>query len=343
MSGNLSGCPVCPLCAADEASTVLGSMPLDLLLTAFLLCLSGLFSGLTLGLMSLDVDDLKIIIDGGKDAVQSEEVGHALKVLTVREKGNLLLCTLLLGNTLVNALIAILSASFTSGIIGAFAATGFIVIFGEIMPQSFCSRYGLLIGAKTVWLVKIFIVLLYPVAWPISAVLDWVLGEEMRLTYTKQELVKLVELHEQNMESEITQADSSLLKGALKFSSIRVKDIMTERVMRGPGGYTQGIFMLDINGKLDFDTILEMYKRGHTRVPICDGDPMNPQNDIVGLILTKDLMLVDPDDTIETRTLLHYCGRQVQRPSPSYVAAVRTTCRSHRPSLPAPACVSLTR
>ena len=318
-------------------------MPLDLLLTAFLLCLSGLFSGLTLGLMSLDVDDLKIIIDGGKDAVQSEEVGHALKVLTVREKGNLLLCTLLLGNTLVNALIAILSASFTSGIIGAFAATGFIVIFGEIMPQSFCSRYGLLIGAKTVWLVKIFIVLLYPVAWPISAVLDWVLGEEMRLTYTKQELVKLVELHEQNMESEITQADSSLLKGALKFSSIRVKDIMTERVMRGPGGYTQGIFMLDINGKLDFDTILEMYKRGHTRVPICDGDPMNPQNDIVGLILTKDLMLVDPDDTIETRTLLHYCGRQVQRPSPSYVAAVRTTCRSHRPSLPAPACVSLTR
>ena len=37
------------------------------------------------------------------------------QIKPVREDGNFLLCTLLLGNTLVNALIAILSASFTSG------------------------------------------------------------------------------------------------------------------------------------------------------------------------------------------------------------------------------------
>ena len=70
--------------------------------------------------------------------------------------------------------------------------------------------------------------------------------------------------------------------------------------------------MLDINGRLDFDTILEMYKRGHTRIPVCDGDPQNPQVPIVGLVLTKDLMLVDPDDQLETRTFLHYCGRPIR-------------------------------
>ena len=41
------------------------------------------------------------------------------------------------------------------------------------------SRYGLYIGAKTVNIVKAFICLLYPVAFPISVVLDWVLGQEM--------------------------------------------------------------------------------------------------------------------------------------------------------------------
>ena len=305
MATNLTACPCC---VCEEASSSLtGQQSTDLILSLCLLTLSGLFSGLTLGLMSLDVDGLEIIIGGG-----GEEVEYAQKVLPIRKKGNLLLCTLLLGNTLVNALIAILSASFTSGIVGALLSTGFIVIFGEIMPQSVCSRYGLMIGAKTAGIVKLFMLILSPIAYPISAVLDWVLGEEMGVVYTKRELEKLVELHMVNVESEITSTDTTLLKGALKFSSVKVKDIMTERVLKGPGGYTQGIFMLDVNGRLDFDTILEMYKRGHTRVPICDGDPQNPQTSIVGLVLTKDLMLVDPDDQLETRTLLHYCGRPLR-------------------------------
>ena len=51
-------------------------------------------------------------------------------------------CTLLLGNTLVNAQLAILTASITSGVLGGIISTVFILIFGEIIPQSFCSRYG---------------------------------------------------------------------------------------------------------------------------------------------------------------------------------------------------------
>ena len=105
MATNLTACPCC---VCEEASSSLtGQQSTDLILSLCLLTLSGLFSGLTLGLMSLDVDGLEIIIGGG-----GEEVEYAQKVLPIRKKGNLLLCTLLLGNTLVNALIAILSARF---------------------------------------------------------------------------------------------------------------------------------------------------------------------------------------------------------------------------------------
>ena len=65
----------------------------------------------------------------------------------------LLLCSLLLGNTAVNALVAILLADVASGVVGLIATTGLLVIFGEIVPQSLCSRYALSIGAKSIPLV----------------------------------------------------------------------------------------------------------------------------------------------------------------------------------------------
>ena len=56
-------------------------------------------AGLTLGLLSLDMNGLKILEEGGDEA----EREHARLIIPIRKKGNLLLCTLLLGNTIVNA------------------------------------------------------------------------------------------------------------------------------------------------------------------------------------------------------------------------------------------------
>jgi len=70
------------------------------------------------------------------------------------------------------ALIAISMADLTAGVLGAIISTMLIVVLGEIVPQAACSRHGLLIGASTLWLVKIFLVVMFPIAWPISLVLD---------------------------------------------------------------------------------------------------------------------------------------------------------------------------
>ena len=85
----------------------------------------------------------------------ADAIIHAL-LHAVRERGNLLLTTLLLGNTIVNASISILISGATSGLAGLFISTGLIVIFGEIVPQSVCTRHGLRIGAIMVPIVQAF-------------------------------------------------------------------------------------------------------------------------------------------------------------------------------------------
>lgn len=40
----------------------------------------------------------------------------------------------------------------------------------QIIPQAVCSRYGLSVGARTSILVRIIVIVLFPIAYPISKV-----------------------------------------------------------------------------------------------------------------------------------------------------------------------------
>jgi metal transporter CNNM len=153
-----------------------------------------------------------VIIGGSSDA---NEVRWAKRILPLRRTGNLLLCTLLLGNTLVNALIAILLAGMTSGTVGAVATTLLIVLFGEIGPQAACSRYALQIGAAATPLVWAFVVLMFPFAYPVSKCLDYLLGGEVAAAYQRSELVSLIKLNVEDAahaeQSGLTANDGKLL------------------------------------------------------------------------------------------------------------------------------------
>ena len=234
----------------------------SLVLASCLIMLSALFSGLTLGLMSLDPVGLEIIAEGG--APQDRE--YAKAIIPVRKNGNLLLCTLLLGNTAVNSMISILLSSVTNGAIGLVTSTLGIVVFGEITPQALCSRHGLYIGAKTIWIMKMFIALLFVVAYPISLILDRILGVDIGTFHTSDELKHLVRVHVENpegaTESGLNHQDATMLTGVLEYKSLTVSDVMTT---------LDKVYMIDISTKLSFPVLMEIYKSGFTRIPVYEG------------------------------------------------------------------------
>jgi len=252
---------------------------LMIVLVTLLLCLSGLFSGLNLGLMALDQTELQIVIKTGTESEQSD----AKSIMPVRALGNFLLCSLLLGNVLVNNTLTIMLDALTGGggLIAVVGSTFGIVIFGEIIPQAVCSRHGLAVGAKTLGITKFFMLITSPLSFPISKLLDLVLGKELGTVYNRARLIELLRVTQDDID--LNKDEVNILTGALVLQEKNVGDIMT------PIG---DCYMLSIDSVLDFKTISQIKDRGYSRIPVFDDDESN----VIHILLAKDLLFIDPDD-----------------------------------------------
>ena len=141
-----------------------------------------LTEGLTIGLISLDPTQLRILKKSGDE----NQRRYAHIVEPIRRQGHLLLCTLLIANMLANeALPIVLDNLVSKGWQAVIISTALIVLFGEIIPQAFCSLFGLAVGANTAWLIKIVMFVLFPIAWPISKLLFLCLGEHEGTRYKR--------------------------------------------------------------------------------------------------------------------------------------------------------------
>lgn len=242
---------------------------MEYVISLVLISLSALFSGLTLGLMGLDVHELKRKAKlGNKDAE---------KVLPLRENGNLLLSTLLLGNVAVNAALSIFLGSIATGVIAGILATVLIFLFGEIIPQAVISRHALSFGARSAFIVTIVLYLFYPLTKPIAWGLDKLLGEELPTVYSKKELMHVIEEHEDSHHSKIDEDEERILKGALTFSDKSAKQVMTPAPV---------MVMVEQSEVLNPKLLKKLRNSGHSRFPVFEED----EDQIVGILYLRNLV-----------------------------------------------------
>ncbi|XP_053573793.1 metal transporter CNNM4 isoform X2 [Bombina bombina] len=260
---------------------------------AVLLVLSGIFSGLNLGLMALDPMELRVVQRCGSD----REREYAKKIEPVRRKGNYLLCSLLLGNVLVNTTLTSLMDGLTGSGLGAVAASTMgIVVLGEIVPQALCSRHGLAVGANTLWLTRIFMVLTFPLSYPVSRLLDCALGQEIGTVYNREKLLEMLKITEPY--SGLVREEMNIIQGALELRTKTVEDVMTR---------VADCFMLPNDTILDFNTMSSIMESGYTRIPVYE----NERSNIVDILYVKDLAFVDPDDCTPLSTITRFYSHPV--------------------------------
>lgn len=122
------------------------------LISLLLVLFSGLMSGLTVGLMGLDSNDLQL-----KEAFGSQrEQQQAKALIPIITEHHYLLVTLLVSNALAMEALPIFLDAMFGGILAVILSTFFIFVFGEVVPMSILTGPNqLALCAKAVPIVKV--------------------------------------------------------------------------------------------------------------------------------------------------------------------------------------------
>ena len=246
---------------------------------AIIVALLGLFlsafnSGSEIAYFSLRAED----IDAIEDNHRRERVQQ---LLAMPEK---LLATILVGNNLVNIMIAIVlnyamnqifdfNSTVVDFIVQTVILTFLILLFGEVIPKlyatNFNSKFAAMASAPLKAAVKIFSPLTAMLVRGTSIVNKVVPSQTEELSV--DDLTRALEVSEVNNPD-----DKELLEGILSFGDKTVSDIMKPRVD-----------VVDIDQDNDFDEVVRMViDTGYSRMPVYEETPDN----IKGILYAKDLL-----------------------------------------------------
>lgn len=242
---------------------------LILALVLFLLGCSALFSGLTIGILSLNHYELKRKAQKGNFDAKIVYPIHAL--------GHQLTVTLLIGNILVNTALAVLLYSVFNAFFAILFSTVLIVILGEILPMAYLRNRGLKLGAFCAPVLKYLIIILAPVARPLSRFVDSLVGDDGPSIYSREELYRILEEHKIS-NTDIEEDEAQIVRHALSFGTKLVREIMTPRrvVVSVSADESIGPILVD-----------ELHKSGHSRFPVYNDK--KAQN-FTGILYLRDLV-----------------------------------------------------
>jgi metal transporter CNNM len=169
------------------------------------------------------------------------------------------------------------------GLIAGLISTLLIVILGEIVPQAFFVRRALFYCSRFSPLLRLMIVLTYPVSKPLQLLLDKLLKGETAHLQSRQELGMMISEHLGTTESELDEDEVEIIRGALQLSEKRVRDITTP---------IKDVYWLTPDTVIDGRRIDEIKQSGRSRIPIFN----NGKTLCYGILLVKELVDVDFDN-----------------------------------------------
>ena len=312
--------------------------------TIICILFAALAAGLTMGLVSLEPFDMKILIEANEADCLSEverdelrkEKEYAQQLYPLISRHHLLLVTLLLMNSIANEALPLFLNELVPPVVAVIISVTAVLIFGEILPSAiFTGPNQLAIGAAMSPLVWFFIYIFWVIAYPISIILDKMLGEEHKGRYNKAEFRALINLHNEATDEESLEAgigirrssggttdEDSLSGGTVGLAGLRAelgaKQILNRsgvakqelRIMTGALELHRlrvkdvmlpldEVFMLSAETKLDAETLATIVLKGHSRIPVYEGHPHN----IRGMLLVKRLVVLNPEDKREVGSL----------------------------------------
>jgi metal transporter CNNM len=127
--------------------------------------------------------------------------------------------------------------------------------------------------------------LLFILTFPISAIIDKIIGEDGGTYLSKSQMKKLFQQYEKD--KMLQPGERKMLSAALELKTKIIGEVMTPM---------SKIFMLDINQTLDEALKRTIYEQGYSRIPIYEDTPEN----IIGILMSRDLILANIDDNLTT-------------------------------------------
>lgn len=251
-----------------------------------LIGLSAFFSGIEVGLISLD--HLKLEQEARKNRFKA-------RILRFTENPEMLFGTTLIGTNISNVAISLLVVIFyeefsgfeLTGIdedTGSLIIAGIVLVFAEIIPKALFRDYPYTLVANLFPFLWFFYILFRPLSKLVSAInrlmarwfnLPEKSGYEL---LTREDLFDMLTQNQDEMGLHDHQRE--MLEEALEFKDLKARNVMLPRTD-----------MIAVDAGWDLDQVIELAKEhGFTRFPVYDQDI----DHVIGILIIYDLLIRDP-------------------------------------------------
>ncbi len=189
----------------------------------FCITQSATLSGLNLAVFSLSRLRLEAAAESGDT--------DAERVLVLRRDANFTLVTILWGNVAINVFLTLLADSIMAGVVAFLFSTVVITFVGEIIPQAVFTRYALFVAARLSPLLRLYQIILWPVARPVGKLLDILVGHEVIPWFQEDELKDVLQQHARKATTEISRLEAI---GAINFLALDDLPVKQEGELLSP-------------------------------------------------------------------------------------------------------------